>query len=180
MLSRVTHTIVSANRKDVHIMKKIQFTLTNHHIKLIKDLNFTNAYTSYDDEIIPQIDKKRPFGNSGVLYDAMSKLKFIDDEGEPINDKVTEYTRNILIELPIALEIMCKQHKFEPGTYEICPYSAHFAVQETKKWHNIEHNPYDLPDKQTVYLVKTKDGAIKTQSFHNKFPENIKAWKENN
>lgn len=103
-----------------------QFQLREEHIRLVKDLCFKSEIkTYYGDTIIPTINKKRPFGNSGATYDVMGKLGYLDGSGEytPEDKKKTEL---LLAELPVALEIILTEQTFTPGNYEVDEYGAYY------------------------------------------------------
>jgi hypothetical protein len=97
-------------------MNKQKFTLTDKHIKLLR-----NAYVDWDDceTGAPCIDCKRPYGNSFVESDMYEILEgkeppenFYDD-----NDLRNEYLA-IHKETETALQIVLATGKFEPGDYE--------------------------------------------------------------
>ena len=96
------------------------FALKREHLQLLPDLVFEARFnTVYGDEVIPEINPKRPFGNSAVTYDVCQRLQFKQNEdGEfSCDDKLR--AMHIIAELPFALAYVLRTHNFEPGTYEL-------------------------------------------------------------
>jgi len=99
------------------------FELTEEHIKLL-----SHAYVSWcgDEYGAPEIDPKRPYGNSGVVEDVCEILEWkeqkdlMDDcfyesaEYESLCDKVEKLHK----ETETALQIILRSQSFEPGTFE--------------------------------------------------------------
>lgn len=74
------------------------FKLTEEHIRLIRRLNFKtivynieNIFHTEEDHIRPNIDQKRPFGNSDVIGDVLSELgEKADEEGNWSPEQITK------------------------------------------------------------------------------------------
>lgn len=113
-----------------------KFELKQEHIDLISELNFKGLVSTEGREIEyrPAIDYKRPFGNSGVTYDVLQRLGLIDENGEytEANRKRAEL---LLIELPVALEVVVKNKTFDPGEYEVDDYGAYYLYKGKRNLH---------------------------------------------
>lgn len=98
----------------------VAFTLKEEHIKLIENLNFkVYAETEYNDRYIPEIDRKRPFGNSGATGDVLEILGRECDEESEFREEDIDEAETLLIELLLALEVVVKNQTFTPGDYEV-------------------------------------------------------------
>lgn len=117
-------------------MCKKKFELKQEHIDLISELNFKGLVSvdGEEYEYRPAIDYKRPFGNSGVTYDVLQKLGLTDDDGNytEANRKRAEH---LIIELPVALEIITRYKTFEPGEYEVDKYCSYFVYSGHRNLH---------------------------------------------
>lgn len=113
-----------------------KFELKQEHIDLISELNFKGIVSSENGEIEyrPGIDYKRPFGNSGVTYDVLQRLGLTDDEGN-YTDADQKRAEQLIIELPVALEIVVKNKTFEPGVYEVGEFSSYFLYKGHRNLH---------------------------------------------
>lgn len=127
-----------------------KFELKKEHILLAKELNFeTIVDTGYQDKFAPAINLKRPFGNSGVTYDVMSKLGMLTDDGE-YSPEDLDKAETLLVELPVALEIILSNMTFEPGIYEVSPYGAYFNYEIA-----LAHKMLNEPLKAIEEEIKT-------------------------
>lgn len=117
-------------------MRKAKFELKQEHIDLIPDLNFKGLVSNDggDIEYRPTIDYKRPFGNSGVTYDVLQRLGLTDDNGN-YTDADRKRAEQLIIELPVALEIIVRNKTFDLGEYEVEEYSSAYFVY--KGQHNL-------------------------------------------
>ncbi len=133
-----------------------KFELKQEHIDLISELNFKGIVSVDGKEIEyrPAIDYKRPFGNSGVTYDVLQKLGLTDENGEytETNRKRAEL---LIVELPVALEIVAKNKTFTPGEYEVDKYSAYYTYKGYRNLHFWQDaiNKYGETFTNTKYLV---------------------------
>lgn len=113
-----------------------KFELKQEHIDLISELNFKGLVSVEGERIEyrPAIDYKRPFGNSGVTYDVLQKLGLVNEKGEytEANRKRAEL---LVIELPVALEIVVKNKTFTPGEYEVDDYGAYYLHKGKRNLH---------------------------------------------
>ena len=96
-----------------------KFTLTEEHIKLAQRM-----YIDWNDcgDGAPEVDCKRPYGNSDVEHDICEILGFetkyrIDGEGR-YNDEDYKYAQKIHLEMGTALQLILKFKTFEPGKFE--------------------------------------------------------------
>lgn len=117
-------------------MCKVKFELKQEHIDLISELNFKGVVSTEGGEIEyrPGIDYKRPFGNSGVTYDVLQKLGLTGDDGN-YKDADRKRAELLIIELPVALEIIVKNKTFEPGEYEVDRYGAYYLYKGRRNLH---------------------------------------------
>ncbi len=106
--------------------EKPKFTLKEEHIRLIGRLNF-KVYpdTEYNDPFIPEIDRKRPFGNSDALHDVLDILECERDEEGCCSAEDVDHAEDLLVELPLALEVIVQNRTFTPGTYEVEGYGTY-------------------------------------------------------
>lgn len=95
--------------------EKQYFTLTENHIKLIRNLWIEDYGEG------PTVDPRRPYGNSDIEKDIVRILElptFTDRYGE---ESFTEETSNNAIqyhrEMVRALQIMCTLSDIKPGIY---------------------------------------------------------------
>lgn len=95
-------------------MKQEVFTLTKNHIKLLRSM-FVNWQE--DETGAPEIDPKRPYGNSAVNEDVANilKIKFNSEDGLTESQNAT--LSNIHRETEKALQIVLVTGKFKVGTY---------------------------------------------------------------
>lgn len=109
-------------------MSVITFTLTEDHLKLVKNLIFTaDAHT-----LISGKDGSSPFGG-GEFYEDLGLVIYGNTQGEfdPLSDEGPTYTteqkiylESLFQDLPQALEVVLGASTFKPGTYK-------------RKWHGL-------------------------------------------
>lgn len=90
-------------------MQKEKFTLTKSHIKLLRHLEVGWQNCEYG---APEIDPKRPYGNSDVEEDMRKILPELS-----LND---ERCYSLHKETKTALQIVLRMGKFQTGDYEEC------------------------------------------------------------
>ena len=91
-----------------------QFTLTEQHIKLLRNANVSWNRAEHGS---PQIDPKRPYGNSFSIGDMAEILGVpVNDAGYP-SEADCRRLRAIHRETELALEIILVTGQFTPGTY---------------------------------------------------------------
>lgn len=88
------------------------FTLTEQHIRLLSQ--FTVGWQN-DEFGAPEIDPKRPYGNSDVISDIHQILTGKNEEDIP--DKTAQLYLQLHRELKDALQIILQTKQFTPGTY---------------------------------------------------------------
>lgn len=113
------------------------FELKQEHVMLMEKLSFScciNPYGSWDDRFIPEINPKRPFGNGGNISTACEILGYEADENGDFSEQDYRKAEEYPIELPVALEIMMKNHTFEPGLYQVNACGAYFYYQLAKRY----------------------------------------------
>lgn len=92
------------------------FVITEEHIRLLQTLNVKfSAFTWYGDIIVPRIDEKRPFGNSGVTYDVIQRLGLTDEDGN-YTTEAELHALTVLAELPLAYSLIMRDKDFTPRT----------------------------------------------------------------
>ena len=98
----------------------MSFELTENHIKLLNRMYVYFDDNSYDGA--PAVDTKRPYGNSGVVYDIYEILNDKEwhyEECEEMPDELYEELMDLHSETGTALQIVLVTKSFEPGTYEM-------------------------------------------------------------
>lgn len=113
-----------------------KFELKQEHIDLISKLNFKGLVSVEGGEIEyrPAIDYKRPFGNSSVTYDVLQRLGLVNDDGE-YTDADRKRAEMLIIELPVALEIIVRNKTFALGEYNIDEYGAYYLYKGKRNLH---------------------------------------------
>lgn len=123
--------------------RKVPFTVTKDHITLLKRLCMrTSVCVNDEDErrywglftCRPDVNKKRPFGNSGdPAVSALEELGIHADEesGEYPADWYG-YARMLLAELPLAYEAVMKHGIVEPCAEGLEPLSAWFEYKSRR------------------------------------------------
>ena len=106
-------------------MKQLVFVLTNEHLQLIQRLNI-RSHSSKDKKHfpypVPAVDLYRPFGNSAVLYD-VAEIAGIEPRGEMsddvqlLSDEQKEQLKQLIAEIPTALQICTSTLSFQTGVY---------------------------------------------------------------
>lgn len=141
-----------------------KFELKAEHIKLISNLNFkVSVNTFYGDKYIPAIDRKRPFGNSGATHNVMEILGwYCDDETGEYRQEDESKAEMLLIELPVALEIVTHQRTFTPGMYDVDMYSAYYNYKHILNYHALRKPLKEI--EETV--VETTDDAEQMEKLH--------------
>lgn len=99
-----------------------RFTLTDQHIKLLRA-----AYVGWNraEWGAPEIDPKRPYGNSSVVIDMCEILDVtIVDPDEGPDDETRGRMAALHRETELALQVVLATGAFEPGDYVRKQYSA--------------------------------------------------------
>jgi len=99
---------------------KIRFVLTEDHLKLIRRM--TVRYNDYFEFGAPEIDPKRPYGNSSVYYDIVEILDIDPKGGDGHDSEFTEEQEELMLGIhkstAKALQVILASGSFEPGIYE--------------------------------------------------------------
>ena len=126
------------------------FKLKPEHIKIMTDLNFRiSILIDSKDRYRPAIDVKRPFGNSGPTTNVCEIMGWHCDEesGEYAAEDI-EKAEMLIIELPVALQIVMQNHTFEPGEYEVGEYSsAYFNYVHIRNYHALKSPIAEIEEK---------------------------------
>jgi len=100
-----------------------RFTVTEEHLALLR-----RAYTSWDqcEYGAPQIDPKRPYGNSSVEQDIAEILGVEPgpDDWRPFTDDQVARFHRLHGETETVLQIALRTGRFEVGEYEAEPYGS--------------------------------------------------------
>lgn len=141
-----------------------QFELKQEHIDLISNLNFKcEVNTVYGDKYIPAIDRKRPFGNSGATSNVMEIMGwYCNEETGEYRPEDVKKAKMLLIELPVALEIVTQNRTFTPGIYEVGEYSAYFNYKHILNYYALEEPLKEVEET----AVKTTDDAESMEKLH--------------
>jgi hypothetical protein len=118
-------------------MKK--FKLTEDHIKLLRHMRVGWGYSETG---APEIDPKRPYGNSDVDGDIHKILtgEYIPEDTDVNYDKLHRQTET-------ALQIVLRVGKFEPGVYVCDTYGSNWRLESepfrnfVDEWYPIETAP---------------------------------------
>ncbi len=98
------------------------FTITNEHLVLIR--NMVVSYNDFCEFGAPEIDPKRPYGNSSVYRDIAELLGIsVNTDTEYFDQEDLDYMDKIHKETATALQIILRTEKFEIGKYEAEKYS---------------------------------------------------------
>ena len=101
-------------------MEKERFELIEDHLKLIRRMNI--RYNDGCEFGAPEIDPKRPYGNSYVYGDIGEILDIKPTEGDPddlsFSEEKKAYMLNLHKETAKALQVILSSGSFEQGLYE--------------------------------------------------------------
>jgi hypothetical protein len=96
--------------------RELTFDLTEQHVKLLRRM-----YVGWQDceTGAPEIDPKRPYGNSSVGQDVAEILSipYQSDEEEGMPEDVYETMLAIHRQTELALQVVLASGSFVPGTY---------------------------------------------------------------
>lgn len=95
-------------------MKPMKFTLTEEHVALLRRMSvgWQDCETG-----APEIDPKRPYGNSSVEQDVAEILGWEIDEDEGLTDEQHDRAAALHRETEIALQVVLQTGTFVPGEY---------------------------------------------------------------
>ena len=103
---------------------KVQFEITEKHIKLMKNMNV--GYNEHCEFGAPDIDPKRPYGNGNVYRDIARILEIepaLIKDGESIFSEDQEDAMLALHkQMKTALQVVLTASTFETGLYESDEY----------------------------------------------------------
>lgn len=95
------------------------FTLTENHLKLLRRMNVGWQDAEYG---APEIDPKRPYGNSDVELDIAEILGWeVDEDG--LSEFQSNSARELHEEMATALQVVLFTGKFKSGVYKREGYS---------------------------------------------------------
>lgn len=109
-------------------MEKRTFTITDEHIKLIR-----NFWVGWQDTETgaPEIDPKRPYGNSSVYEDIHEILTgesvgCTNSKREELTEEEIDRYIKLHRETEVALQIILRTGKFKSGKYECDRYDSNW------------------------------------------------------
>lgn len=109
-------------------MKKLKFQVKHDHIKLLKAMCVGWQDCGFG---APEIDPKRPYGNSSVLCDIGEIVGLKDkDEEKEWTDKETDYLYNLHREMETVLQICLVNNGVNIGTYTCEEYSNDWKLEK--------------------------------------------------
>ena len=97
-----------------------RFTLTQDHITLLS--NFCVGWQDCETGA-PEIDPKRPYGNSSVAHDVAEILRW-EIKDDELTDEQGEVAMKLHTETETALQIALNTLSFTPGIYEKQQYGG--------------------------------------------------------
>ena len=102
------------------VFDKVRFELTEQHLKLIRRMNI--GYNDWCEFGAPEVDPKRPYGNSSVYYDigeilGIERKDSGDGDYEFTEDQEKEMLK-IHKETATALQVILASGSFGIGFYE--------------------------------------------------------------
>lgn len=95
-------------------MKNEKFTLKQDHLTLLNHMWVGWSDSEYG---APEIDPKRPYGNSDVARDVADLLGWEYDDDEGLTDKQRKTADELHSQTGIALQIILATQSFKLGTY---------------------------------------------------------------
>lgn len=111
------------------MFEKQKFTVTDQHLKLMRRMNV--GYENHCEFGAPEIDPKRPYGNSQVYYDIGEILGIEAECGDPEDPEFTDEQEQQMLKLhketATALQIALATGCFEAGEYEADAHSRRWA-----------------------------------------------------
>ncbi len=111
-------------------MKIEKFKLTEQHIKLLRRFEIGWQDCEFG---APEVDPKRPYGNSSVLEDIHEILTgeiigCTDSKRDELTAAEEKEYRKLHAETETALQIVLATGKFLPGTYELQDYGTDWKI----------------------------------------------------
>lgn len=111
---------------------KVTFELTEQHLKLIRRMNI--GYNDWCEFGAPEINPKRPYGNSSVYYDIGEILNIVPAAGDPEDPEFSDEQENKMLEIhketAKALQVIVASGSFELGLYEAEEYHDNWRKVE--------------------------------------------------
>jgi len=96
-----------------------RFEVKEQHLKLISKMWV--QYNDYTEFGAPEIDPKRPYGNSDV-YDDIAEILNIKKKGDDFTAKQEKEMLQLHMDTAIAIQIFFVTGKMETGIYEKSQY----------------------------------------------------------
>lgn len=178
------------------MVETYEFKLKKEHVRLLPSLNFRFIQEPYGNELIPQFDMKRLFGDPTGWETTARLLDMVPQDGEEYTEKQILTCKKLVIELILAMEVVFKYRTFEPGRYLIhkinSSYLSYRAARnylyvegflndvtkpldewQQKKLKELAYNiNCDLDDRLEVYKQ-----FLKILTFHDpKYKEKMPSW----
>ena len=117
--SRWGEEVATSPRMQFDVVRNVsRFTITDDHLRLLRRANVSWDETEFG---APEIDCKRPYGNSDVLGDIAEILEIPDSEwADEDMDPLPDYGQRFLrlhVETAVALQIALSTGEFRTGRY---------------------------------------------------------------
>lgn len=151
-----------------HFTEQTQFNLTEDHIKLLRRANVGWQRCEFG---APEIDPKRPYGNSFVEGDIAEILgvELVEDDDGDFDQATCEQLEAIHKQTHVALEIILATGTFTPGEY----------VRDdiyTTEWKLVRHA--DAPEPASMVTIQ-RDTAIRhLHTLLNSQRSATQSWKD--
>lgn len=108
---------------------KIMFDVTEDHLKLVRRLHFQVGFCedpcAHALEAWPAVNRKRPLGNDGAVYDVCEELGWLSPDGCVPEDRKTPALL-MLAQLSVCLECFARNLEIRTGTFEQDRYGTWF------------------------------------------------------
>jgi hypothetical protein len=110
-------------------MHPMRFVLTPDHVKLLRAM-----YVGWQDceTGAPEIDPKRPYGNSYVAGDVAEILGWTVDGDDGLTDDQRDKAMEIHFETAMALQVILQTGSFEPGVFVNTDRMAPYGMTYTR------------------------------------------------
>lgn len=151
-----------------HFTEQTRFNLTEDHIKLLRRANVGWQRCAFG---APEIDPKRPYGNSFVEGDIAEILgvELVEDDDGDFDQATCEQLEAIHKQTHVALEIILATGTFTPGEY------VRYDIYTTD-WKLVRHA--DAPEPASMVAIQ-RDTAIRhLHTLLNSQRSATQSWKD--
>lgn len=134
------------------MMEDLHFEITEDHMKLLARMSF--SYNDYCEFGAPEVNPKRPYGNSAVYHD-IAELIGIEPEEKSEYDGEYDFSEaqqksmlKLHKEMQTVLQIGANTKQFSAGKYT-SDWTGH-------KWKAVPENLAEAVEKETGWPAKTQ------------------------